>query len=124
MPLYTIWRTGSPREIGFAAIHCTGGDVLIAAASLVASLLLFGAADWPRSRFLPVAGATLILGLAYTIRGEYLNTVRHAWTYSELMPTLPGLGTGLAPLAQWVVVPLLAFAIVRLPDWGNILGHP
>ena len=40
------------------------------------------------------------------------------------MPVLPGLGIGLAPLAQWVVVPLLAFAAVRLPlrRMGR-LGH-
>src|SRR5262245_16617478 len=31
-----------------------------------------------------------------------------AWTYNALMPVLPWLGTGLAPLLQWVVVPSLA----------------
>src|SRR3546814_11930886 len=30
MPLYTLWETGSPSEIAFAALHCTGGDILIA----------------------------------------------------------------------------------------------
>src|SRR5206468_3567449 len=30
LPLYTIWYQGSVREIAFAAVHCTGGDVLIA----------------------------------------------------------------------------------------------
>ncbi len=62
LPLYTLWRTGSTRDIAFAVIHCTGGDVFIAAVSLLGSLLLFGAADWPRSRFLPVAAATAVLG--------------------------------------------------------------
>ena len=114
MPLYTLWRTGSTQDIAFAVVHCTGGDVLIAAASLLGSLLLFGAAEWPRSRFLTVANPTVLLGLGYTIYSEHLNTASNAWTYAELMPVLPGLGTGLAPLAQWLVVPLLAFAAVRL----------
>ncbi len=35
LPLYTIWRTGTPGEIVFAAVHCTGGDILIAGAALV-----------------------------------------------------------------------------------------
>jgi len=113
MPLYTLWRTGSTHDIAFAVVHCTGGDVLIAAVSLLGSLLLFGAADWPRSRFLPVAAATVVLNLGYTIYSEHLNTASNAWAYSELMPVLPGLGTGLAPLAQWLVVPLLAFAAMR-----------
>lgn len=36
------------------------------------------------------------------------------------MPTLPGLGTGLAPLAQWVVVPMLAFGTMCFPLWSKI----
>lgn len=115
MPLYTLWRTGSTQDIAFAVIHCTGGDVLIAAASLLGSLLLFGAEDWPRSRFLPIAAAAIVFGVAYTVYNEHLNTTSNARTYSELMPVLPGLGTGLAPLAQWLVLPLLAFAAVRSP---------
>ena len=31
LPLYTIWHEGSLGEIVFAAIHCTGGDLLIQA---------------------------------------------------------------------------------------------
>ncbi len=110
LPLYTLWQTGSWNDIAFAVIHCTGGDVLIAGASLFGSLLLFGAADWPRSRFMPVASLTVVFGLGFTIYSEHVNTARNVWTYSGLMPTLPVLGTGLAPLAQWVVVPMLAFA--------------
>ncbi len=53
-------------------------------------------------------------GFGYTIYSEYLNiAVRRAWGYSELMPTLPPLGTGLSPLLQWVVVPLVGFALMR-----------
>lgn len=115
MPLYTLWRTGSAREIAFAAVHCTGGDLVVAGASLAGGLLLFGAAGWPRIRFLPVAGATVVLGLGLAVLVEQVAVAWGVWTYSDLMPVLPGLGTGLAPLAQWVAVPLLAFAAVSLP---------
>ena len=30
MPLYTLWSTDTVGEIVFAAVHCTGGDILIA----------------------------------------------------------------------------------------------
>ncbi len=115
MPLYTLWRTGSARDIAFAALHCAGGDVLIGGASLAGGLLLFGAASWPHTRFLPVAAAAMALGLGFTLWIEHAATARGIWTYSDLMPVVPGLGTGLAPLAQWVVVPALAFAATRLP---------
>ncbi len=116
MPLYSLWNTGSTQEIIFAAIHCTGGDVLIGMAALIGSILLFGTSIWPNARFVIVAISTLAAGLVYTIYSEHLNTARGAWSYSPLMPVLAGLGTGLAPLTQWLVVPLLAFAFIRLPQ--------
>src|SRR3546814_2267928 len=33
MPLYPIWRERTWREIAFAALHCTGGDILLALSS-------------------------------------------------------------------------------------------
>src|SRR3546814_17306923 len=48
MPLYTLWETGSPSEIAFAALHCTGGDILIALASIMLALFLVGRASCPK----------------------------------------------------------------------------
>jgi hypothetical protein len=43
------------------------------------------------------------------IRHLTTNTVvRRSWTYAERMPTLPLFGTGLAPLMQWITVPVVA----------------
>lgn len=92
---------------------------MIVVSALIGSLLLFSAADWPLSRFLRVGGMATVLGLSYTIYSEHLNTARNAWTYSERMPILPGIGTGLAGFAQWIVVPVLAFAAMRVP-WQPI----
>jgi len=47
-----------------------------------------------------------------TILSEWLNVeIRRTWSYAAAMPVVPWLGTGLAPLLQWLVVPSLAFAI-------------
>jgi len=35
------------------------------------------------------------------------------WTYSDLMPLVPPFGTGLLPLLQWIVVPLLVLSLTR-----------
>lgn len=112
MPLYTIWREESPGRIVFAAVHCTGGDILIALASLTISLLLVGNGTWPAGRFHAVAASTIVLGVIYTIFSEWLNIVmRAAWAYSDLMPVVQLLGfeLGLSPLLQWIVVPCAAF---------------
>ncbi len=116
MPLYTIWRTGSWGEIAFAAVHCTGGDLLIALSALTIALLTAGDANWPDSRFRPVAVLTIAFGVAYTTFSEWLNiVVRAAWSYSELMPILPlfGFEVGLSPLLQWIAVPTAAFYCAR-----------
>jgi hypothetical protein len=111
LPLYTIWKTGSTGEIVFAAVHCTGGDVLIATAALVAALLLAGS-GWPGApgAYRRVAALAIGFGLAYTVFSEWLNvSVRKSWAYSELMPVVPLLDAGLSPLLQWIVLPLAAF---------------
>ena len=113
LPLYTIWRTGRPGEIAFAVLHCTMGDVAIAGVALAVGLVLLGKPGWPATRRGPVAGCTILVGAGYTIYSEFLNTtVLKTWTYSGLMPVVPGLGVGLAPLAQWLVVPLIALWVV------------
>ena len=88
--------------------------------NLLGSLLLLGTAEWPRARFLPVAVTTSISGVGFTAYSEHLNTARGTWTYSDLMPVLPGTAIGLAPLAQWIVIPILAFAAARPV---NLAGH-
>jgi hypothetical protein len=116
LPLYTLWRTGTPGEKLFAAVHCTGGDVLIALASLIFGLMLVGHRDWPVRRFAVVAALTLTFGLSYTIFSEWLNVAaRKSWAYSELMPTVSifGLNLGASPLLQWIAVPTLALHASR-----------
>lgn len=121
LPLYTIWSEGTPGEIAFAVAHCTAGDILIASASLIGALLVLGSGRWPIERFGAVAGLALTAGLSYTIFSEWLNTeVRGSWAYTDVMPTLPLIGSGLAPLAQWIVIPLAAFWWARRPT----LPHP
>lgn len=110
LPLYTIWKDGTPGEIIFAAVHCTGGDLLISGATLLLVLMAVGTSGWPHERFLPVVSLTILGGLAYTIFSEWLNTeIRGSWAYSDLMPTIPIIDSGLSPLAQWIVIPITGF---------------
>lgn len=99
LPLYTIWATGTAREIAFAVVHCTGGDMLIALATLTLALVAVGTKDWPGSGNWRVMLVTLALGIGYTIFSEWLNiVVRSSWAYSELMPIVPIINTGVSPL--------------------------
>jgi hypothetical protein len=102
-------------------LHCTIGDAMIGGLSLLAALALFAHAAWPSAGVVRVYAGSLAFGVVYTIFSEWLNTsVRGSWTYSDLMPVVPGIGTGLAPLLQWFVVPTLAqwIAVGRAP-WSD-----
>ncbi len=48
----------------------------------------------------------MLLGVIITIFMEWLATdVLNRWQYSDNMPRLPLLGTGLLPLLQWIILP-------------------
>ncbi|MEO7567711.1 MAG: hypothetical protein ABIS49_13815 [Aestuariivirga sp.] len=111
LPFYTLWSDGNWQVIGYAVVHCTAGDILIALASIVPVLAL-RSWRWP----LPGRQSAIFLvrfiaiGVAYTVFSEWYNiAIRKSWSYSDLMPVIPLLGTGVTPLLQWVVVPALAF---------------
>ena len=103
LPLYTIWTTGTWEQRLFAAVHCTGGDVLIALASLTLALVLAGERGWTIMSVLVIT-----FGVAYTGFSEWHNVyVRRTWAYSDWMPTVPIMGhaIGLSPIVQWIMVP-------------------
>jgi hypothetical protein len=114
LPLYTLWTTASPGEMAWAVVHCTAGDLGIAAAALALALVACGRSRWPAERFGAVAAVAVTAGIAYTIYSEWLNTVaRQSWAYAEAMPVVPPWGTGLTPLLQWIAIPAFCFWAAR-----------
>ncbi len=114
LPLYTIWTHGTPRDKLVAVSHCTAGDILIAVGAWTFAVIVAGRPQWPTERFRRVALLMIATGLVYTGFSEWQNTtVRQSWTYSHLMPIIPGLGVGLSPALQWLVIPSLALWAAR-----------
>lgn len=118
LPLYTLWETGSAGEIAFAAVHCTGGDVLIALSTIMLALFLAGSPGWPAVRNRRVTVLTVAFGLGYTVFSEWLNIeVRQVWAYRDLMPVIPVIDAGISPVLQWIVIPLVGF---RFATWPGV----
>lgn len=119
LPLYTIWQTGTARELAFAAVHCTAGDILIAMSTMLISLFLIGESAWPAQKRRAVLAVAIVLAVGYTIFSEWLNiVVREAWAYRDIMPVVPVVNTGLSPILQWIVVPSAAYALAtRAGGW-------
>jgi len=99
---------------------------LAAAGDAVIALVAFwAAAAASRSRWLmrprPAAWLTYLgAGLALTVALEWLATeATGRWRYAAEMPTAPGLGTGLVPLLQWLILPSLVVLLAR----GQLRGQ-
>ncbi len=113
LPLYTIWREASTGvEIAVAVIHCTLGDLLIGVSTLLLALIVTRVGPlrtWPRGK---ISAITVVISVSYTAFSEWLNTtVLHAWAYSDLMPVVGPFGTGISPLLQWIVIPVITLAL-------------
>jgi hypothetical protein len=116
VPLYEGMPQAPHWEAIQACSRAAAGDAVIALAA-------YGAvAVWLRSRawvLEPTRASTLGFlgaGVLITVLIERLALsglwVAH-WSYSALMPVVPGLGVGLSPLMQWLVLPPLVLWLVR-----------
>jgi hypothetical protein len=115
LPLYTLWTESRLDWIAFAVVHCTVGDAMIGTAALVVALILSRAghpANWPGTK---ICAWMVLLALAYTLASERINLIQGNWAYSDWMPVVPWVEVGLAPLLQWIVVPLAAWRWANRP---------
>lgn len=99
----------------------TLGDAVIMLAAYWAVAMVRRARDWILD---PTPGAVASFcgfGVVVTVGIERLAVSGRwvqAWTYSDAMPLVPGIGVGLSPLVQWLVLPPLVVWFVR----RNLLG--
>lgn len=113
LPLYDVWEREWQFR-AFAVLHCTAGDALIGFCALLLALIATRAGRPETWRIRRVALVTMAISLAYTIFSEWMNTVwRESWGYSAWMPVVPILGTGLSPLAQWILIPAAALRLAQ-----------
>ncbi|MDA8107934.1 MAG: hypothetical protein M0015_04800 [Betaproteobacteria bacterium] len=112
LPLYAIFWQGSAGANAWAVVHCTAGDALIAAAVYALAALAARDAAWPWSRPWRGLAVATLAAVSYTIFSErYSVYVAGRWAYAPAMPLV--FGIGLAPLAQWALVPGLTLALLR-----------
>ncbi len=90
------------------------GDVMIALGAYTAIALVAWDRYWPRCLTMRRVAGFLFIGLAVTVALEWLATrVLDRWQYGADMPTVPVMGTSLAPVLQWIVIPLASIVTLR-----------
>lgn len=114
MPLFTYPATVTWWQASLECVQAAAGDALMLLVSFWLVALLWRDRRWILQ---PSAGALslfLIPGLVMTVVFEALATgVWGRWAYADTMPVLPVTGTGVVPLLQWVLLPLLIVWLVR-----------
>jgi hypothetical protein len=116
VPLYEHMPQAPHWEAVKACSRATAGDAVIALAAYGAVAVWLRSRDWVLK---PTPAATLSFmgfGVLITVAVEWLALSGlwvERWSYSALMPVVPGLGVGLSPLTQWLVLPPLVLWLVQ-----------
>lgn len=107
-----------------AVVFCTRatfGDVLIALAAFWGMAAFTRNRSWILEPTLRAVLLFLAIGVVITLGLEWHATeIDDRWQYADTMPTLPILGTGLLPLIQWLILPLLLIWFVRRQVTGQL----
>ncbi len=86
----------------------TFGDVGFALTAFWITAVVARSREWMSKPTTTQVLVFLAVGVILTVGFEYYYTnISLRWTYSELMPLVPPFGTGLSPLLQWLIVPML-----------------
>ena len=96
--------------------RAAAGDAVIAVVAYWAVALVVRHRGWVVVPTLSRLLGFTVCGLAITIAIERLaldGLWMQGWSYSSLMPVVPGLGVGLSPLVQWPILPPLLIWLVR-----------
>lgn len=115
-PLYEGMADMPHAQVTKACLQATAGDALI----MLLAYSVVACAARSRRWIVKANGRQLALfiaiGVSITAAIELLATRGYwigNWTYLSTMPLVPGTGIGLAPMLQWVVLPLLTVWFVR-----------
>lgn len=112
LPLYSIWSFGSPAMLATVTLHGTAGNLVIMAWTLGLGWLCSGLPLLTRPLPYRFALFTVASGAIYTAASEWWHTqIARTWSYSPLMPLIPGTPIGLSPVLEWIILPALALPL-------------
>lgn len=111
-PLYANMTDVGPVEGSRICATAALGDVVITLLVYGAAAAVAGTRTWVLRPRPGIVAPYLALGIVVTAAIEVLAVYRIGrWSYGAAMPRVAGVG--LAPLAQWVVVPILTLWLIR-----------
>jgi hypothetical protein len=117
-----VWELAqAPLYVGMTSFgatlwHCfvaSLGDGVLVLVIFAAGWAALSRTDWYAAPGTAGYGLMLTIGLAIGVAVEWIALeILGRWAYTDRMPLVPGLGVGIVPVAQMVVLPPLVFRIV------------
>lgn len=113
-PLYAGLATRAHADVRSACLKAAAGDVGITFIAFYAASLTARSRLWVLRENSAATIVWFLIGLAITVVLEWKAVADGAWLYTPSMPVVPVLRVGLAPLAQWIVIPAILLVLIRL----------
>lgn len=116
VPLFDRMRTAPHWEAVKTCSRAAAGDAVIALLAYWAVALVVRNRAWVVSPSASEVFGFAAFGVVITAVIERLaldGLWIQGWSYSPLMPVVPGIGVGLSPLIQWLALPPLVIWLVR-----------
>lgn len=116
LPLSPVWPTGSGDQIALATIRAINVDLIIALASLFATLVVFGNSRWPEDGYRRICFVTISIAWGFSMLS--------LWLFGDASKVSTDGAGGLlyeniyadaATHLKWFVLPTLAFWLARRP---------
>lgn len=107
-PLFEGMSAAPHSAVIGACLQATLGDAVIMLLAHLSVVIATRRRRWVMAPALREVAGFVTVGVAITAIIEWLATRGHwvqSWVYSSSMPLIPGVGVGLSPLLQWVLVP-------------------
>lgn len=123
-PLYAGLAALPHEQVRIACLKAASGDAAITLLAFYASALIARSRYWFMDQGRLAFLVWFAVGLLITVALERHATTTGRWAYVPAMPVIPGLGVGLAPLSQWIVIPAVLLFLLRTHcSWSVVSGQ-
>ena len=110
MPFFEGMYFSDPNAWLFC-LQTSVGDVFITVFIFLVGRLIFGYWSWPHSPGVARITYLVLIGAAIAVTIEIVALKAARWSYSPLMPVVPGIGVGILPVVQLIFLPYLGYVL-------------
>jgi len=110
MPLFEGMYYSDPNA-WLSCLQASVGDVFITVFIFLVGRLILGSWSWPHSPGVARITFLVLIGAVVAATIEMLSLEAGRWSYSPLMPVVPGIEVGILPVVQLILLPYFSYVL-------------